>query len=86
MRHTIWGKISEQDGGSGGIWTSRGNVLSNLNARVICYWFCFTSHYSQALDPQGGIQGSGIGKVGVLLSRVDYRGYRDYYAPTLVTP
>ena len=36
--------------------------------------------------PQGGTQGSDIGKVGFLFATVEYRGYREYYVPNLVTP
>ena len=57
----------------------------NLNAQVFFSLGGFPRS-SQALLPQGGTQGSGIGDFGVLLATVYSRGCRDYSGPTLVTP
>ena len=60
--------------------------MTNLNALVFFRCLCFTAYPSQALAPPGENQGSGIGNGGNLLATRYYRGYREYFAPDLVTP
>ena len=57
-----------------------------LNAQVLCSWFWFSAHPTQSLVAQGGTQGFGVGKDGVLPVTGESRGCRDCSAPTSVTP
>ena len=61
-------------------------MLAILNERVVCSWFYFPPHTTQALVAQGDTQGSGTGKDGVFPDTGDSRGCRDCSAPDLVTP
>ena len=57
-----------------------------LNARVVCSWFYFPPHPTQALAAQGDTQGSETGKDGVFPATGEFRGCRECSAPTSVTP
>ena len=78
-------EASVQDGRLGGICTTRGNVLVILNAQVLCSWFCFPAHTTQALADQRDTQGLGNGKDGLFTNTGEYRIFRECSAPTLVS-
>ena len=63
-----------------------GGGLSILNALVVCSWFYFFPHPTQALVTQEDTQGYGTVQYGVFTDTGESRGCREFYAPISITP